>query len=104
MGIAILALSFLLSFAAIADILRTPVHLVRGLSPSVWLLIVILIPYLGVLAWVVAGKPTGLEGDDDETDAVPRPRPPVQRVMGPDDDPAFLAALSDRIRDTNEEQ
>ena len=95
MIVLLVLLGFLLSFAGIADILRSPVDGIRRLSPSAWLLVVILIPYFGVLAWVIAGKPIehGAEGE-----AVPPPRNQRHRVVGPDDDPAFLAALNDRLR------
>jgi hypothetical protein len=88
-------LGFLLSFAAIADILRSPEDGVRGLSTSAWLLVVILVPFLGVLAWVVAGKPIE---HDSQSQAVLPPRSQRHRVVGPDDDPAFIAALNDQLR------
>lgn len=103
MPILLIMLAFLLSFAALGDILRSPVEQVRTLSPSAWLLVVILIPYFGVLAWVIAGKPRG-DVSDDEPVVVPPPRGQrQQRVLGPDDDPAFLASLNDRIRRDDED-
>jgi hypothetical protein len=103
-AILLVMFAFLLSFAAIGDILRCPPDEIRTLSPSAWLLVVILIPYFGVLAWVVAGKPRGEVSQDDEPLVVAPPRAQrQQRVLGPDDDPAFLAQLNDRIRRDDEE-
>jgi len=96
MVILLIAMSFLLAFAAIADILRTPPHAVRRLSPPSWLLVVMLIPYFGVLAWVVFGKPTDLADADSE--AVMPPPQQRHRIVGPDDDPHFIAALNDQLR------
>lgn len=98
MLILLIMLGFLLSFAAIADILRSPVDDIRLLSPSAWLLVVILIPYFGALAWVLAGKPHD-DHQGSESVAVMPPRTYVPpRVVGPDDDPAFLASLNDKLR------
>ena len=99
MIIFVLVLSFLLSFAAIADISRTPVGKVKLLPPGLWLLVVILVPYLGVLAWVMLGKPSGLEEHEDDVSAGrARMRHPSNGpTHGPDDDPEFLAALQRRL-------
>jgi hypothetical protein len=67
----------------IVDVLRTSSASVRTLPKFVWLLIVVLIPLLGGLLWLLAG----------------RPRRPGRRrrrgPMAPDDDPAFLRQIGD---------
>jgi hypothetical protein len=57
----IVYLPFLLWFAlllfSLLDIDRTPEGAARCMSPSGWLLVVVLVPILGALAWLVAGRP-----------------------------------------------
>ncbi|MFZ9986204.1 MAG: PLDc N-terminal domain-containing protein, partial [Candidatus Nanopelagicales bacterium] len=43
----------------IVDVLRTSSASVRTLPKFVWLLIVVLIPLLGGLLWLLAGRPRG---------------------------------------------
>jgi hypothetical protein len=42
---------------ALLDIDRSPPAGVRGPSPSLWLLVVVLIPIVGSVAWIAAGRP-----------------------------------------------
>lgn len=42
---------------ALLDIDRSPPSAVRGLPPPIWLLVVVLIPVLGSLAWIALGRP-----------------------------------------------
>ena len=66
----------------IVDVLRTSSASVRTLPKFVWLLIVVLIPLIGGLLWLLAGRPRGQRR---------RRRGPT----APDDDPAFLRQLGD---------
>lgn len=43
---------FMLLFSVVADIFRN--HEMRGFSKAIWLVVVILIPFLGVLIYVLA--------------------------------------------------
>ena len=89
----LLALALYIWF--IVDVVRTPRVDVRTLPKSVWLLLVVLIPLLGGLLWVIAGRPKPQ-----------RPRFGRRRSRGPiapDDDPSFLRQLdqqtwSERMR------
>ena len=42
---------------ALLDIDRSPPAVVRGLSPSMWLLVVVLVPIVGSVAWIAVGRP-----------------------------------------------
>jgi hypothetical protein len=57
----IVYLPFLVWFAlllfSLLDIDRTPDAAARCMSPSGWLLVVVLVPILGALGWLVAGRP-----------------------------------------------
>lgn len=76
---------------------------VRNLPKWGWVLLIIVIPLVGAIAWLVAGRPRRA------AKAVPRPpaptdgqtweRPPYLRPVAPDDDPEFIA----RLKRTNSE-
>jgi hypothetical protein len=66
---------------------------VRGLPKLVWVLLILVFPPIGAVAWLVAGRP---QGPDRQP---PRPRRPggssgaPRTPRGPDDDPDFLRRL-----------
>lgn len=83
---------------ALIDCIQTDQILIRNLPKTVWLFLIILIPVIGPIVWLVAGRPQ----PDQRARPVPwpstatagfpeyeRPRPP----RGPDDDDAFLARI-----------
>ncbi|MFD7642191.1 PLD nuclease N-terminal domain-containing protein [Kitasatospora sp. NPDC059795] len=80
---------------AFIDCLTTPEDEIRHLPKVVWVIIVLLFPLVGSIAWLVAGKrrarrrqvpwPSGPTAGYPEYE---RPRP-----LAPDDDPEFLASL-----------
>ncbi|MFD8701682.1 PLD nuclease N-terminal domain-containing protein [Kitasatospora sp. NPDC059648] len=87
---------------AFIDCLVTPEGEVKHLPKPVWLIVVLLFPPLGPIAWLVAGKRRGFlpSGAPDG-----RPGQPAAgglagygaarggRPLAPDDDPEFLASL-----------
>jgi len=79
----LLGLALYISF--IVDVLRTPGAIIRSLPKALWLLIVVLIPLIGGVLWLLAGRPRQIGG------GLFRRRQPV----APDDDPSFLKALDE---------
>ena len=75
-----------LSVYSLFDVLATDRARIRLLPKPVWA-VVVLVPVLGPLAWLLAGR-------SRPTPMVP-PRP---RAVGPDDDPDFLWNLERRKR------
>ncbi|MDR0784110.1 MAG: PLD nuclease N-terminal domain-containing protein [Propionibacteriaceae bacterium] len=84
----------LLVLALLAILVYTVVHViqsdsngVRGLPKTLWLIIVLLVPGIGLLAWWIFGRPVD----------TPTPQPPVFRRPpppdAPDDDADFLRSL-----------
>lgn len=85
----------LLVFCLIDCIQAEPAR-VRNLPKGIWILLIVVLPLVGGIAWLVAGRPlrspastvpwpsTGTAGFPEYE----RPRP-----LAPDDDPAFLAGL-----------
>jgi hypothetical protein len=93
-----------LTVYCVADILRSEDDERLGAPPFLWVLLVVLIPFFGSVAWLLVsrGQRSGRVQD------VPRVRPrrglgrpgfgQEPRALGPDDDPDFLRRL-DRERD-----
>ena len=86
------------------DVIQTPSDEVRNLSKGLWVLLIIMLPVIGGVAWLVAGRPDRRQrsawragGGFPESER-PRPRRPV----APDDDPEFLAQLR-RVDEEHEE-
>lgn len=68
---------------ALIDCARTPDARMKAIPKPLWFVAIVLIPLLGPVAWLVAGK-------------IPTERPQLSAPgMGPDDDPSFLRKLDD---------
>jgi hypothetical protein len=72
---------------------------IRALPRLIWVLVILLFPLLGSIAWFVAGRPVptgpvigGYRGDIPEHRRPPQR--PQQRPPAPDDDPEFLRSLN----------
>lgn len=68
----------------VVDVIKTDRSEVNGLPKPLWLLLTIIFPVLGGLAWLLLGRRRGLSGR--------QPRPPLG-PLGPDDDPDFLRGI-----------
>jgi hypothetical protein len=97
-GVAAVALFFLWLYC-IFDAITAETTLVRNLPKMFWIFLVIILPDIGSIMWIIAGRPRG-EGrpgglpyrgntGDPEQSARGRRSGPV----APDDDPQFLASL-----------
>ena len=82
----------------IFDVISTDESLMRNMPKVLWLIVVIILPTVGSVAWLLLGRPigAGLRPGDTSTYTPPRPRSP--RPLAPDDDPAFLARLDDETK------
>ncbi|SDP71583.1 Phospholipase_D-nuclease N-terminal [Pedococcus dokdonensis] len=77
---------------AVIDCIQTDDAQVRGLPKLLWLLLILLFPIVGTIAWFIAGRPQrGNAGGQGRGPGGPSHRPPAPR--GPDDDPDFLRRL-----------
>lgn len=68
---------------------------IRGLPRAGWVLVILLVPLAGAIAWFLAGRPlaAGVAGPGWRVGAgFPEPRRPT----APDDDPEFLRTLDQR--------
>ena len=75
-------LTIALTTYALVDCVQTDDSQVRGLPKLIWVFVILLFPFAGSAAWLLAGRPK----------ATP-PAPRRQMPRGPDDDPDFLKGL-----------
>lgn len=76
---------------AVVDCVQTDDAQVRGLPKLLWLLLILLFPIVGAIAWFIAGRPQRGTAGRGPSGRGPTHRPPPPR--GPDDDPDFLRRL-----------
>ncbi|WP_353508622.1 PLD nuclease N-terminal domain-containing protein [Intrasporangium sp.] len=92
----LVALVVFATIYALVDCLQTDGRLMRIMPKPVWLL-VCLIPVLGPIMWLVAGKSDAPSsralGGGAPRGSAPRRTMPPPRPRGPDDDPDFLRKL-----------
>ena len=74
----------------ILDVISTEDVLCRNLPKYFWLLIVIILPDIGSIAWLLLGRPVGAGFRLGSQVGVYRPQ---KRVIGPEDSPDFLASM-----------
>ena len=102
-GGGLLALALLALWVyCILDVIATEEAMMRNLSKVLWLIIVILLPTIGSLAWLLLGRPENAgyrPGDTTPRETKPRPSLPRSRPrpLGPEDSPEFIADLDERV-------
>src|SRR4051812_12728373 len=89
------ALPFLIvlvaTLIALIDCLSSERGDIRGLPRPVWVLVILLLPIFGPIAWFFAGRPVSLA---QRAGTVPGGRPKApKRPTAPDDDPDFLRGI-----------
>ncbi len=96
-GVLGIALLFLWVFC-IFDVISSEPDLVRNLPKLVWLLVVIILPDVGSIAWLILGRPRGAAFSPGATQArASRPRS-VPGPIGPEDSPHFLKSIDEQRR------
>jgi hypothetical protein len=89
----------------VLNVITTPESEVRNLPKMVWLVLVILVPLVGGIAWLVAGRPAGPARPGGlpykgNTGRFPEyDRPGRAAAQNPEDDEAFLRALRERAEE-----
>ena len=76
-------LSLALTVYCVVDAIQTRDGAARNLPKIAWLILILLFPLVGPVAWLIAGRPRrGTRGVTQQ-----------RRPRGPDDDPDFLKDL-----------
>ena len=90
-------IAVVLAVYCLIDLLQRPPDSVRYLPRWAWGVVVLVVPIVGPVGWLLAGRPPGTPRG-----AAPNPQRP-SRPFAPDDDPEFLAELHRRRqRETDE--
>ena len=84
----------------VLNIVTTPEGEVRNLPKLLWLVLVVILPLVGGIAWLVAGRPQGPARSMPSKGSLgvpPAPdRPRSATPLRPEDDEAFLRGLRER--------
>lgn len=86
----------LLWLYCLVEVAMTPEHEMRALPKIGWLVIVVLLPTIGSVAWLVAGRPVGPHRPQSNTRYSEYDRPGRYVAQNPDSDEAFLRGLRER--------
>src|SRR4030095_16206954 len=94
-----------LALFAVIDCLSRDDDEVRGLPKVLWVLVILLFPLVGALAWFVAGRPHGVAlpglgspGGERRFGFPGGLGRPNTRPVAPDDDPEFLRRIDEQRR------
>jgi hypothetical protein len=94
---------FALWVFCLVDVIGTAEGEVRNLPKLWWLLIVLLFPFAGSVAWLVAGRPQGPGARSRHERAVPQfpeyDRPGRAAAVSPEDDEEFLRKVRERAEE-----
>lgn len=85
--------SIALTVYALADCVQTDDARLRGLPKWAWILLVVLVPWVGPITWLLIGKDRSAGWGGGAGDGARRPGP-----LAPDEDPEFLRGLDEQIR------
>ncbi len=70
-----------LDLFAVIDVVLIDNRRVRAFPKVFWVIIILVVPFVGAILWFLVGRDWGARGGD-------------RRTIAPDDDPAFLRDLS----------
>ncbi len=92
------AIELALVLFCLIDCVQSDEHRVRNLPKWAWIVLIILIPIVGCIIWLFAGRPTRASAGGGvawptKTAGFPEYERPRQRPKSPDDDPEFLRSL-----------
>ncbi|MCE1174369.1 MAG: PLD nuclease N-terminal domain-containing protein [Propionibacteriales bacterium] len=79
------------------DAVQTPDSAMRNLPKWAWIVLIIILPVVGPVAWLIAGRPHKTQNSapwpSTRTAGFPEYERPRRAPRAPDDDPEFLATL-----------
>lgn len=82
---------------AIFDVIATDEAMVRNLPRSMWLLLVIILPTIGAVAWIAIGRPANIGWRPGSTDYKT-----VRRTVGPEDRPDWNRSSAEQRQEFEE--
>ncbi len=85
-------IAIILVVFCLIDLAQTPAEHVRAVSRPVWAAVILFVPFVGPACWLAAGRPSS--GRSRRVPGFPRRSTAQTRPVAPDDDPEFLAQLT----------
>lgn len=82
---------------AILDVISTDESMMRNLPKGVWLLLVIVLPTIGAVAWIALGRPNGVGWRPGDTTYRP-----VRRTIGHEDRPDWNRSREEQRQEYEE--
>lgn len=92
-------LTFALWVYCLVDVIGSDEGRVRNLSKTIWLLLVLLFPFVGSIAWLVAGRPERARRPGAATAFPEYDRPGRMAASDPAKDEEFLRGLRERAEE-----
>jgi Phospholipase_D-nuclease N-terminal len=87
-------IALVLTIWAVIDCVQTPSSEARHLPKPLWLVCIVLVPFVGAAAWLVLGRARSLGvGRAGTATGGPAKRDPRPQPLAPDDDPDFLRSI-----------
>jgi hypothetical protein len=87
MRVFVLLVGLALTIYAVIDCLQTELARVKYIPKIAWIVLIVLIPWVGPIAWLIVGRERSLPPGRWNT------KRPVTGPRGPEDDPDFLRNL-----------
>lgn len=97
-----LLLTLVVAIVTIIDVAKAPENEVRHLPKPLWLVIVILAPFLGAIGWFLAGRPDSVSWSNAPRNSGAFPeyeRPGRQSATEPAGDEEFLRQCRERAEE-----
>jgi hypothetical protein len=83
-----------LEIFALIDCIQTSEDEARHLPKLAWIILIVIAPLVGAIAWLFAGRPRAAAAEGAQRTRTTGPAPSRSaRPLGPDDDPEFLEQL-----------
>jgi hypothetical protein len=82
-----------LTIFCLIECIQTPEIAVRGLPKWAWIVLILVFPLIGAIAWLAAGRPVAGQRPREYVSGFPEGRRDPAGPLGPDDDPAYLREL-----------
>ena len=89
-------IALVLTVWAVIDCVQTPSSEARILPKPLWLVCIVLLPFVGAAGWLVLGRTRSFgvgRGGAGTSSGGPAQRAPRPQPIAPDDDPDFLRSL-----------
>jgi Phospholipase_D-nuclease N-terminal len=89
-------IALVLTIWAVIDCVQTPSSEARILPKPLWLVCIVLVPFVGAAAWLLLGRTRSFgvgRGGAGTSSGGPAKRNPRPQPIAPDDDPDFLRSL-----------